>query len=325
MLGSGLTALDALSTLLSQGHTGRILVLSRHGLRPRPQAPLPEALATALRGAGAALPGTERPGATLLLDRLLGPVPVFLDPAAGVVPVARGWLRALRAEVRRAEAGRQPWQQPFDALRDSLWRLWPTLPAHEQRRVLRQLRPWYDVHRFRSPPQNAAQVDAAEQRGQLRFGRGRMQRVLAGRGAAGALQLTWSDGDGLHRAAVDAIVNGTGLDTAAGLAADPLVGSLLAAGRLTPDACGLGLAVDSQGRAIDSRQVADGRLRVFGPPTLGCCGDPIGAFFIAAQIHRALPDMLRHLDGSANAAAGNRPARRNAPDPQNPPAAPDCG
>jgi uncharacterized NAD(P)/FAD-binding protein YdhS len=36
LVGSGLTALDVICTLLRQGHRGAIDVLSRRGLRPRP-------------------------------------------------------------------------------------------------------------------------------------------------------------------------------------------------------------------------------------------------------------------------------------------------
>lgn len=300
LLGSGLTALDALSTLLAQGHAGPIGVWSRHGLRPREQVAWP----AALQGAGAAPAGTQRPGATLLLDRVMGPPPAWLPLGeGGVLPTARGWLAALRAEVRRLGAEGLPWQSAFDALRDPLWQLWPRLPRAEQRRVLRHLKTWYDVHRYRVPPQNDALVRAAEAAGRVVFERARVQAAEIG---SGGVRLTLArpaatgaqpggDGPAEFEAEVDVLVNATGLDPAAALAQNPVLAQLAAGGWLQRDDLGLGVAVTPEGAvcAADGQPLT--RLRVVGPLTVGAFGDPVGAFFIAAQIRRMLPDWLRSL------------------------------
>jgi uncharacterized NAD(P)/FAD-binding protein YdhS len=75
-----------------------------------------------------------------------------------------------------------------------------------------------------------------------------------------------------------------------------------AAGTLQFDACRIGLKVDADGRAIGLDGQPSKSLRVVGPPTLGAFGDPIGAFFIAAQIHRFVPAALNDLLESAAAA-----------------------
>ncbi|HEX5378376.1 MAG TPA: FAD/NAD(P)-binding protein, partial [Phenylobacterium sp.] len=137
VVGAGLTALDALSTLLARGHRGAITAVSRHGLTPRGQAPIAPMLQ---QGA----PPPAPPGSTFL-SRLTGPIPDFLDPAFGIPPNALAWLRALRRRIAEVEAAGGTWHQPFDSLRDSLWRLWPSLPLREQRRVLKRLRTMYDV------------------------------------------------------------------------------------------------------------------------------------------------------------------------------------
>jgi uncharacterized NAD(P)/FAD-binding protein YdhS len=93
----------------------------------------------------------------------------------------------------------------------------------------------------------------------------------------------------------DVVINGTGLDTAAGIAENPLLVDLLAQGVLRWDACSMGLAVDAQCRAIDAAGHAQPDLRVVGPPTFGSFGDPIGALYIGAHIDRITPDVLRTL------------------------------
>lgn len=313
VLGSGLSALDALSTLLAQGHAGPITVWSRHGLRPRLQAPWP----APLQGAGAAPPGTERPGGSLLLDRVMAPPPAWL---AGAPATARAWLAALRREVRRLAGDGQPWQAAFDGLRDPLWQLWPRLPLAEQRRVLRHLKTWYDVHRYRVPPQNDALVRGAEAAGRVRFERARVTggeampqglrvRLLrppgapaasprggSGADAAGPVPAADATAGGAAQAVeLDVLLNATGLEPVAALAQNPLLAALLVDGRLARDGLGLGVAVTPDGAAIDGTGRPQPRLRVVGPLTLGTFGDPVGAFFIAAQVRRMLPDWLRTL------------------------------
>ena len=72
-------------------------------------------------------------------------------------------------------------------------------------------------------------------------------------------------------------------------------GALLARGLVRIDPSGVGLAVDSQCRAIPADGVALDRLRIIGPPTAGTFGDPLGGIFIAAQVGRMLPGVFAAL------------------------------
>lgn len=280
LVGSGLTALDMMASLLRQGHRGSIDVVSRRGLRPRPQAPDLE------------LP----PGAPLprILDAINAELPDWLR-AACHTPTARGWTRALRARIRTGLARGETWHAGFDELRNGVWRAWPLLPPAEQRRFLRQLRTWYDMHRFRTPPMTDARVQQAQARGQVRLHAARVQRVWAG--PEDRLLVQWTDAQGPQTRAFDAVVNCTGLDAAAQVADNPLLASLQDQGLLQVDAAGIGFAVDAQGCAIRPDGHADPGLRVIGPPTAGTFGDPLGAMFIAAQVHRMLPHWLQTLAG----------------------------
>ena len=269
LLGSGLTALDVASTLVRKGHAGRITAISRRGLRPRLHRLSPPS------------------GWPSLLERIEGPVPGFL---AGLPPTARGLLRALRARIREAEAEGSSWYAPFDAFRDVLWKVWVALPATEKRHALRWLRPWYDVHRFRAPPQNEALVRDAERRGIVAFRTGHVRRVdarddglhvrIAARGQAGTAER------------FDYVVNCTGLDPASGARDNPLLARMLDRGLVAIDPSGVGFAVDAQCQAIDALGRPQPRLRMIGPPTAGTFGDPLGVLFIGPQIRRVVPSML---------------------------------
>jgi uncharacterized NAD(P)/FAD-binding protein YdhS len=175
VLGSGLTALDVLSSLLRSGHRGPITVVSRRGLRPRPQ-PETDDLRSLLTGRGP----FDAPG---------GPLPDFIA-ALGPQPRLRAIVRSLREQVRADGAAGRPWYAAFGVLRDGLWRFWPALPEADKRRFVRHMKVWYDVHRFLSPPQNEAMVRAAETAGALRFRAARVSGVDVAAGD-GTLQVRW--------------------------------------------------------------------------------------------------------------------------------------
>lgn len=284
VLGSGLTALDVVCTLQAQQHRGSVLLLSRRGLRPRPQPPTPP------------LPP---PTGRQLLDRVLGPAPDFLLQAP---PTLRAWLKAYRAQVRADQAGGGDWYASFEALRDSVWQLWPRLPLAQQQRFLRCLRPWYDVHRFRSPPQAEAIVNAAIAAGHVQHRAARLRQLRAD-GAGLVASLQGAHDAQPHEERFDVLVNCTGLDSAARTAANPLLASLAAQGWLQPDALGVAYAVDSDCRLLGRDGETRERVRLIGPPTLGVLGDPGGAMYIAAQIHRLVPQLLDTLGASRSAQA----------------------
>jgi uncharacterized NAD(P)/FAD-binding protein YdhS len=277
LLGSSLTALDVASTLVRRGQGGRIVSISRRGQRPRPHR---------------AAPATPGPA---FLERVEGSVPDFVR-AAGSPPTVRGLVRAVRKRIREDEIAGVNWYAGFDAMRDVLWQVWPTLAVAEKRRALRLLRPWYDVHRFRTPPQNDALVRAAEAKGAIEFRAGRVRGIEA---RDGGLHVRMDlRGGGGSRERFDYVVNCTGLDPASGARDNPFLTALLQRGVITVDPSGIGFAVDSRCRPLDRDGRAQPDMRIFGPPSAGTFGDPLGVLFIAPQIRRQVPAMLEQLMGS---------------------------
>jgi uncharacterized NAD(P)/FAD-binding protein YdhS len=132
VLGTGLTMVDVATQLRASGFAGPVIAVSRRGLLPRPH------VATA-PGPAPALTGRERAS-------------------------VRALLRRIRGEVAEAAENGVVWQSVIDSLRPLTARLWQDLPAPEQARFLRHLRPWWDVHRHRTAPPVAQEIGACSRR-----------------------------------------------------------------------------------------------------------------------------------------------------------------
>ena len=231
--GSGLSMVDTVLSLAANGHRGRIHVLSRHALLPVPHTR--HAVSGFEAGALLAMPLRQR-------------------------------MRALREAAR--DAGRQglPWQAVMETARPLVQELWRTLAHEDQRRFLRHVVRYWDVHRHRIAPQVYAQLEALQASGQLRLHRGRLQTV-AREGARIRVSVSMRD----RRAQeldVDRIVNATGVEMRAQLMRNPLLSDLLGKGLARPgphgigiDTCAEGELVDAQGRNLPGMIVV-GSLRI---------------------------------------------------------------
>ena len=284
VVGSGLTALDIISTLLRDRPGCDITVVSRRGLRPSRQAP--EILEPA--------PDANRPAAVTVPDAD-APVPLFLmgEPAN----VLR-WMRALRSEIERARHAGRSWHGPFDAVRDGASKLWRLLPLDEKLRFLRKLRIYYDVHRFRAPVMNDEAARKAEARNRVRFLAARITGVAAPSGSAQVAVDMIEAGSTVPTSKVyDLVVNCTGLDPGSMGRGNPVLASLIEQGMLRPHGTGIGFDVGPNCEAIDRDGALQKTLRVIGPPSAGAFGDPVAVVFIAAQIRRLLPELNATISG----------------------------
>jgi uncharacterized NAD(P)/FAD-binding protein YdhS len=261
-----LTMADVVVSLLGQGHRGPIVATSRRGLLPR-----------------------------LRADR---PVEDYGTFVSGPSPSAT--VRAIRKEVRAAaEAGRS-WHGAVEAVRARNGALWTAWSLDEQRRFLRHLKPFWDVHRFQMAPQVEAVLTAAVARRQLSIERGR---VLSAAEQGGRIAV---DVRPRHATAVtkldpfDVVVNCTGPSRDA-ILRNPAMASLLAQDLARADALHLGIAVDPACRVCGRDGMAIPRLYAIGPPTRGSVGEVTGAAEIAEQ---ALATARTILASLAEAPAG---------------------
>lgn len=162
-------------------------------------------------------------------------------------------------------------EDSFDALRDAVFKLWPQLPIEEKNRFLRRLRVYYDVHRFRCPPMNDADVRRAESSGRVRFAAATLLAVhpsAPGGGIRVEMKDTRSGAPAVRH--FDWVVNCTGLDPGTAWRSNPLLNALADRGWLRLDPTGIGMHVGSHCEALDAAGNPQPTLRAIGPPTAEC-------------------------------------------------------
>ncbi|WP_375463979.1 FAD/NAD(P)-binding protein [uncultured Methylobacterium sp.] len=254
VVGTGLTMADVVTGLTAAGHAGVITAVSRRGLLPRAHGVF-----------------------VTDLDVLGGPPP----------RTALGLLRLVRRRIRTLDPA-LGWHPVIDSLRAVLTAAWNALPPVEQRRTVRRLLPFWDVHRFRIAPQIEAALNRARASGQLRIKRAAVTGLA--RGADGFVATLRPPGGTPATHAFDAVIlcTGPGRD----LTASPLIATLLEAGTVRLDAAGLGLAVDPMSRAFNAAGRPQRGLHVFGPLTRGSFGEMTGAPDIAVHIEAVVHALL---------------------------------
>ncbi len=236
LIGTGLTMVDTVISLLDQGHVGPIVALSRRGL-------LPNGHATS--GASAVLPET----------------PAFPTHVKAFVRL----LRQRSAQI--LEVGGS-WQTVIDELRPITTEVWQAMEPVERKRFLRHLRPLWDVHRHRIAGPVAERIDSARRRGQLR--------ILVGYIKAYAIEddrvrVSYRP---RGRADLDTVVSGRVINCA-GPNADysrirhSLIRSLLEKGLVRPDPLCLGLDVTGSCALLSRTGEISRRLFAVGPVTKG--------------------------------------------------------
>jgi uncharacterized NAD(P)/FAD-binding protein YdhS len=234
ILGSGLSMVDTVISLLRTGYTGRILALSRHGLLPATHALTP---------------------------------PWPLEPER--VPLDQGpltCLRWLRAEVRRAKSSGTDWRSVIDGLRPFVQRLWMSFSTSEKKRFYIHLRPYWDIHRHRMAPSIGQEISAARASGQLEILAGEFTRAAADDGRI-AFTFRRRGTTATETRNVDHAYNCTGVGLDPTKSAAPLTRSLVTAGLVRPDPVGLGIDVDEACAVINRNGRASARLYAMGPQT----------------------------------------------------------
>lgn len=264
-LGTGLTMIDTALSLTAASRTGRIYAVSRRGLTPHahvePRAPLP----------------------------------AYFDPHRKRLGEA---MKVLRKSADQAVARGEPWHGEIDRLRPITTALWRSFTFDEQRRFLRHLRPWWDVHRHRTAPHVANWIDSMNSAGLLRVTAGRVRDVSQA-GAKRRVQI-WTRGGLSETLQVDHVINCTGPCPDLARSGDPLVQAILANGLARAHPLKLGLDVAEDGRLLDSRGEPQARVFALGPLTQGAFWEAtavpdirIRAAALAKRLARVTQDLCR--------------------------------
>ena len=262
VVGTGLTAADVVAGLDRLGHTANIAMLSRHGLRSGQHAN------TTWEAWG--------------------------DFATQPASTALALLKAIRLQLALATAEGLDWQPVFDTLRTQAPAIWAALPQAERRRLRRHLRSYWDAHRFRIAPQGASVMQRRERQGTLRLVAGRLLAAIPGERGIDVTYRRRRSNEAVSEQ-FDAVVITTGPAHGRIIAGNPALAGLAAAGLISADALGLGLATGIDGHALDANGNPVTNLYIAGPLARATFGELMGlpevtryAEFIADEVLQAL-------------------------------------
>ncbi len=235
VVGSGLSMVDVVLGLQARGHQGGITVVSRHGLLPLPHAAKKQA--------------------------------VDVDIASFAAQGLRQRVRTLRTIARRLDAQDQPWQSLMDALRHHVRVLWQSLSDVDQRRFLRHVVRYWDVHRHRIPREVAARLRSLQESGALQVIPGRVKAAMGRQDHLSIEVVRRLIGSEILQA--DWLVNATGIETRALHFPNPMLQQLLEDGHARPGPHGLGIDTNEAGDVIDASGATSARLAAIGSLRLG--------------------------------------------------------
>jgi uncharacterized NAD(P)/FAD-binding protein YdhS len=236
LIGTGLTMIDTVISLLDQAHTGPIHAISRRGLLPRRHGEAP-----------------PQP-----------PLPLAEIDCSSIVAM----LQAVRQAVRGAGDDANAWRSVVDALRPHTQQIWQSLSTTEKRRFLRHLRPWWDVHRHRMAPAVAAVIEGALRTGQLRLQAARLQAMAPDRQGV-TVTLKKRTADAPENLRVARVIDCSGAQCDYARIDSALVRDLLSQGMARPDPLNLGLDVTSDSAVINRWGVPSRQIYALGPVTRG--------------------------------------------------------
>ena len=256
LIGTSLTAVDALLSLRAAGYEGKIAALSRHGRLPQ---------------AHRAEKGSVHP---FQRRELLTHVQSLSQ-----------LLRFIRQTIRNHHNN---WRAVIDGLRPPTQAVWRSLSAPDQKRFFARLAGIWNVHRHRIAPSISATIDAeiaAQQCSVI------AAKNLHAEHENNYLTLHWNDAEGAHALPVDAIVNCTGVHFDVTRSRNPLLQQLLSSGLIEPHITGMGIGADA---ALRVHGLASDRLYVMGGLLTGQLLETIAVPELREQAARLARHLLTH-------------------------------
>lgn len=236
ILGSGLSMVDAWVSLSEARHRGPITVVSRNGLLPLAHQDVP---------------------------------PINIDaadvPFGTSLTYLTTWFRGLVAET---EAAGGDWRSVVDGLRPYNQRLWQSWPKREKKQFLRHVRPWWNIHRHRLPPDLHAGLERAVRTGQVFLIAAEFIDISrAGDGVRATIRRRGTTERQVLDVARVYDCGGVSVDVRA--SANPILRQLIQTGAARPDDMHIGLDVDEDSALISAEGTPAPRIRVVGPLTRG--------------------------------------------------------
>lgn len=233
VLGTGLTAVDAVLGLRYNGHRGTIFMVSRRGLLPHEH-------------------------------RLFDTPPADCPEAKSMSE----FLAKVRGSAREANDTFNNWRIVIDGVRPKTNELWQAFTLADQRRFTRHVMPYWNVHRHRMAPEAAKALADLLAAGSLRMLAGRTESVTDG-GQVLSVSIRRRGSDERTRIEAARVINCSGPEHDFEKLPNPLVQRLLSNGCITAHPLGIGLQVAPNGAMVANDGTVSARLFAIGPVRYG--------------------------------------------------------
>jgi uncharacterized NAD(P)/FAD-binding protein YdhS len=222
LVGSGLTAVDKIIELKSKGHRAELNVLSRHGLLSRAH-----------------------------VQNYQRPAPYELQCTSALAA-----LKTIRKRIKDLKNG--DWRHVIDSLFTTTQKWWLSLPRHEQKRFVRHLQSYWDIHRHRMAPNIGQEIEEISQSGQLKIFAGRIISISEVNELL-SIDIKERGKNSTKKIYVNKIINCTGPQSSLKTVDSQLLTNLSKRGLICPHDLGTGIAVRADGQVLnDCGQAVEG-------------------------------------------------------------------
>lgn len=259
IIGSGLSAIDAILALEEQKHRGQIYVVSRHGLFPQ-------------------------------AHTSTTPYPFLFESQALPTKIS-SLMRQIRQEIATAQIEGSNWQSVINSLRPHTQVIWQSLAIAEKQRFLRHLRSYWEIHRHRVSSVIHQRLDLKMAAGQLHLIAGRIQAYNENSQGVNVSIRQRCSKDILNLP-VGVVINCAGSQSNYRQLEHPLVNNLLNSGLIKPDPLNLGLEVAANGALINSAGEISNLLFTLGSPLKGCLWETTAVAEIRQQAQTLAQQLL---------------------------------
>jgi uncharacterized NAD(P)/FAD-binding protein YdhS/glyoxylase-like metal-dependent hydrolase (beta-lactamase superfamily II) len=269
LIGTGLTMVDMLVSFHDRHHRGKIYAVSRRGVAP-------------------------------LSHQATKSYSAFLTPETAPNTI-RELLHCVRSEVKAAAAQGYDWRSVIDSLRPITQQLWQKLPPKEQKRFLRHVKPYWEVHRHRIAPEIHHVLQEMLNSGQLVISAGRIREYQS---TTDTVSTKVCDRHTKTNTVlqVSRVINCTGVEVDYRCSSQPLIASLRSQGLIRPNPIGLGLDTTSNGAVLNADGTISTLFYTLGSPRKGELWETIAvpelrgqAKIVAETVLRSLPVRVRPL------------------------------
>jgi uncharacterized NAD(P)/FAD-binding protein YdhS len=263
LLGTGLTAVDAVLGLRYHGHRGPILMVSRRGLVPHEH-------------------------------RLFDAPPAGSPDATTIGEV----IASARRAHGRTDAD---WRLTIDALRDETNARWEALSLAEQRRFVRHVMPYWNVHRHRMAPEAAKSIAKLLASGAVEMIAGRTG-TLEATTAGIRVPVTLRGGNDVRIIEAGRVINCSGPQHDIEKRHNPLLRRLCERGSLTPHPLHIGSRIAADGALLDAGGRPSPRLFAIGPVRYGTLIETTAIPEIRKQVRELVGRLIGVSSGAASQA-----------------------